>query len=260
MTAVAAAHVLILLGCIFIPGLKDLLFRDTSKVTAAEFMVAIPPEYFQQQSSSGGSASRSVADAIRDARRTAKRKIDRRNELERLKDEAEAKKRADELKKREEQKEKDDAEQARKNQKNEKIVPIPGLKLPPNPVKPSPNQHYMTPEEIARYLKAGAMVGDHNAIPDTEMGLYVAQIANQIRSVWTPPSYADSRGAKPVIKIRLGAGGMVLGYDWVAKSGNASVDNSVIDAMTRVKKIDGLQDDFIRKYPELTLPFEVLPD
>jgi len=115
----------------------------------------------------------------------------------------------------------------------------------------------LTPEEIRRRLALGARIGTYNsAIPSEEMRNFNL-IHQALYQAWVQPS-ADSAG-KPtaVARIRLDRTGRIIESGLERTSGVAEFDNSVLQALKAVDRVDGLTVSFLERHATVTVLFEL---
>ena len=118
----------------------------------------------------------------------------------------------------------------------------------------------MSPEELARMLRAGYRPGAANQIANSELQLCLSLIKTAFYEKWTdrPAWTADLR--KMQLEVRFGVGGRVMGYRMVQSSGDVAADNTVLRAASRVHTIPGLSVDFLKSHSTVTVEFEVKPN
>lgn len=134
-------------------------------------------------------------------------------------------------------------------------------KEPPPKIAPLPRQKVevkgpkLTDEEIRKLLDKGARPSDHTSIPDSENSRCNALIANAIKRAWICPDSSAITGRDPKIEFTLGLGGAIGNVRLVSSSGNAELDQSVLNAAKAVRSVSGLTPDFIRANPRVTMTF-----
>jgi hypothetical protein len=145
----------------------------------------------------------------------------------------------------------------------------PATKPPKNEIKtgrsklgtPSknPKDKPLSEAEIRRLLLLGARAGDRNSIPPDEESRCFAFIKRAFNDAWAQPSYDEVGDAVAQIEVRLQKDGSIFGVRLVKKSGNSVLDDSVLQAATSVKRIEGLTSSFLGKYDQVTIDFKVEP-
>jgi len=129
---------------------------------------------------------------------------------------------------------------------------------PPTPRPPKPNP--LTRDQIRDLLIKGAKPSDHTAIPTDSDDRSLAVVQNRLYAAWTEPSASEVGNAKTLVEIELDGMGRLTARRIKRGSGNAVMDNSVMDAVNSVKQITGLPVDFLRRYQRITIEFDLEPD
>lgn len=115
----------------------------------------------------------------------------------------------------------------------------------------------LSEEEIRKRLALGAKGGPANISPDA-MQMSLLKIKNTLYAAWKRPAAEYNTGRPAVVKIRIGASGIILDCTLTSSSTNATFDQSVSDAVAAVGKFDGLTKDFINAYADgVTVKFEL---
>jgi TonB family protein len=126
----------------------------------------------------------------------------------------------------------------------------------PNSNPPNAATKRLTPEEIARLLSLGATAGNRNLTPVGE-ALDYEVIRRRLYKAWAQPGSAASNLSAEV-EIRMNSAGTIISRRMLRASGNAVMDESVMEAVRSVLRIDGLTPGFIdRKSGRVTIVFEV---
>ena len=117
----------------------------------------------------------------------------------------------------------------------------------------------MSQAEIAKWLALGARPGTTNQLAPNEESRCIGVIANAIQREWARETFNWNASLAPIqVSLRLGAGGRVLGFSILKGSGDAAVDRTAQNALSRVKSILGLSADFIASFPELAVEMKPL--
>ena len=109
---------------------------------------------------------------------------------------------------------------------------------------PPPKDKPLSPEEIARLLKQGAVVGTETKIPADDQiafAAYLNRVRELLYAVWQQPAQLASLGSLSTdVNITVAPDGTITGHSKTRGSGNALMDDSVIRAITSVKKLPAL--------------------
>ena len=109
--------------------------------------------------------------------------------------------------------------------------------------------------EAGDYEPARAQRG----IAPNEESRCIGVIAQAIQREWAKETFNWNPSLKPLeVSLKLGPGGKVLGFAIRKGSGDATVDRTAHNALSRVKSILGLSADFISNYPELAVEMKPL--
>jgi len=130
-----------------------------------------------------------------------------------------------------------------------KVVSDPNLNKPVS--KP------LTPEEIERLLLKGAKPSDRTVIPPTDDGLHYALVRQAFHDAWIQPSLEEAGNAVVEVEIRFAGDGSVISARISKPSGSAVMDASVAKALSYVRRVSGLTQDFISRHDRITINFKV---
>ncbi len=125
----------------------------------------------------------------------------------------------------------------------------------PNPTPPPPNFKKLSQEEIARLLALGATPGNRNTIPEGDT-LAFEVIRRKLYQAWTQPASVP-RNLTAVVEIHMNASGDVLARRLIRGSGNAVMDQTVMEAVQAVRRIEGLSADFLNRWRKVSITFEL---
>lgn len=128
------------------------------------------------------------------------------------------------------------------------------VKLPQPKFKPEERQK-LTDEEIRRALSNGAVIGPTTSIPKDEVSRNMSILKRELTKAWLKPGKEDEGWRPASVQFSLGAGGRISSPVLVTSSGNAKFDDSVLNAVKAVLRVDGLSPQFIKAYPELVIDF-----
>ena len=167
---------------------------------------------------------------------------------------------------------KDKKLQKAKPQKIEKPVPQklpdverpPDLKIPDNVKKFGAGTSAEKPLEdidTKKMLEQGYRYGARNQLASSEAQRCVSLIKAAIDREWRKEeTFNWYSGLRPIVlKLQLGAGGVVRGFVWQSGSGDADVDRTAQNALRRLKAngpINGLSAEFIKQNPEVIVTME----
>ena len=135
--------------------------------------------------------------------------------------------------------------------------PPPGVKIPDSVRdfgKGTASEDPLKNVDPKKMLEQGYRWGSKNQLATSEEQRCVSLIAAAIRREWEKESFNWHSGLKPIkLKLQLGAGGKVQAFSVLSSSGDADVDRTARNALTRLKGqvIYGLSTDFLTKYPVL---------
>jgi TonB family protein len=111
-------------------------------------------------------------------------------------------------------------------------------------------------EELARRLKAGARPGQRDTLEPGEQQRNFLLIKRAFYDAWERPPRGD--GARPVVaRITFDSFGNITGRSIETSSGNAEIDRSVRDAMSRVRRVDNLSAKFLARQKSVSIEFTV---
>jgi TonB family protein len=115
----------------------------------------------------------------------------------------------------------------------------------------NPNQ-----EEIRNSL-AGAIKNQLKTTSSDADQRYLNLIKSVLYEAWAEPSVEVVGASKALVKIKLDSRGRIIERVIVTGSGNTTMDASVMAALKRVQRIDGLSADFISRHAVVTIGFRV---
>ncbi len=113
--------------------------------------------------------------------------------------------------------------------------------------------------DLEKMLNQGYRYGARNQLAANEEQRCASLIKDAIYREWDKESFNYHEGLRNIqVKLQLGAGGKVRGFTVLSGSGDADVDRTAQNALTRLRgtKIYGLTEQFVKKYPELNTVME----
>ena len=99
--------------------------------------------------------------------------------------------------------------------------------------------------EVGQWIASGGGVAEMVSLDRLEIRIDVAE------------RYYDALRLGAAARITFGANGAVVGRRLVSPSGNGALDTSVVAALERVSRIEGLTADFLRSHKGVVISFEV---
>jgi len=123
--------------------------------------------------------------------------------------------------------------------------------------KVPPVRQTLSDEEIKKWLGNRVQIGDKDVLPDSEQALNFALVRDALYGAWDQPvrSAAGSRPAEA--EFSLDSSGRLSAARIIQSSGSPVFDASVIEAIRRVGRIDGLSARFLRSFPRLSVEFKL---
>ena len=110
-----------------------------------------------------------------------------------------------------------------------------------------------------KMFEQGYRYGSRNQLATSEEQLCLSLIKRAINREWDKESFNYHEGLRIIkVKLQLGAGGKVRGFTVLSGSGDADVDRTAQNALTRLRgtTINGLTEQFLKKYPEVDTDME----
>ncbi len=127
------------------------------------------------------------------------------------------------------------------------------------PPSVNPNNR-LTADQIRDLLDKGARPGAETIIPDDVETLSRAVIRNKFYDAWIQPSYEEVGAAVAVAELSFAQDGTIMGAVLSSRSGNSTLDTSVLDAVKYIRRIDGLYAAYLRENPKVKISFTVTAD
>ena len=113
--------------------------------------------------------------------------------------------------------------------------------------------------DVKKMLEMGYRYGARNQLASSEEQLCLSLIKRAIGREWDKESFNYHEGLRNIqVKLQLDADGKVRDFTVLSGSGDADVDRTAQNALTRLRgtKINGLSEQFLKKYPELHMIME----
>ncbi len=114
----------------------------------------------------------------------------------------------------------------------------------------------LTEEEIEKLLAAGAKPSDHTYIPEEDARCKLL-VQNALMMGWVQPPRSEAGSRPAQIAITLDMNGRLTSRELVRSSGSGSLDTSAMHAAASVKRVAGLTSGFIKRFPRMTVDFEI---
>jgi colicin import membrane protein len=134
----------------------------------------------------------------------------------------------------------------------------------------------LTADEIRRALERGAKPGAHSSLSDADIRrllstdmkfgegspitqelLYLELIRQTMYKAWNQPASLGVAGLVTKMGITLQPDGSVVGNRIIASSGNRVMDESVVRAVSAVRRITGIPSGFLAQHRNVTVLFEL---
>ena len=131
-----------------------------------------------------------------------------------------------------------------------------GRRVVRGPAKP-PVKQTLSDEEIAKWLRGKARIGDKDSIPDSEQARNFAIVHDELYAAWEQPPASEAGNRPAEVEFALDATGRITGARIVQSSGSPVLDASVLDAVRRVGRVDGLSSRFLKAFPRLSVEFKI---
>ncbi len=123
----------------------------------------------------------------------------------------------------------------------------------PQPVKPTT----LSDEEIKKWLSQRVRVGATDSLPDNEQARNFSLIRNALYDAWQQPPASEAGRRPAVVEFSLGPGGVLSNPRVATSSGSVSMDASVLAAVRRVGRVQGLASRFLQAFPRLSVEFKI---
>jgi len=128
-------------------------------------------------------------------------------------------------------------------------------------VQPSPK---LSAEEIRRLLAAGLPTASRTAretsaaVPGGTSDWYLAVVHKLLYDAWDQPTGAGlSPGTTVFVSLRVARDGTVVRSEIIRRSGHLVLDQSIQQALDRVRKLPPLPDSWVGQYRDIQVAFEL---
>jgi len=133
-------------------------------------------------------------------------------------------------------------------QKGKRVVR--GQKLPPV-------RQTLSDAEIAKWLRNRVRVGDKDVLPDSEQALNFALVRDALYDAWDQPVRSEAGSRPAEAEFSLDSSGRISAARIIQSSGSPVFDASVLAAIRRTGRVDGLSARFLRAFPRLSVEFKL---
>ena len=123
--------------------------------------------------------------------------------------------------------------------------------------KAPPVRQTLSDEEIAKWLRNRVRIGDKDVLPDSEQALNFALVRDALYGAWDQPVRSEAGSRPAEAEFSLDSSGRLSAARIIQSSGSPVFDASVIEAIRRVGRIDGLSARFLRSFPRLSVEFKL---
>ncbi len=137
----------------------------------------------------------------------------------------------------------------------------------------------LTPEEIAIALKRGAKIGAHPTLSDSDVRALLATdmkfgkgdpvtqddaynelVRKILYRAWDQPGSLGVVGLKVHVQLTVAPDGRIVASRLVSGSGNSVMDNSVMQAVRSVSRLNGVPGEYFSRHHTITVAFELTGD
>jgi outer membrane biosynthesis protein TonB len=123
--------------------------------------------------------------------------------------------------------------------------------------KAPPVRQTLSDEEIAKWLRQRVRIGDKDVLPDSEQALNFALVRDALYDAWDQPVRSEAGSRPAEAAFSLDNSGRLSAPRIIQSSGSPVFDASVLEAIRRVGRIDGLSARFLRSFPRLSVEFKL---
>ena len=116
----------------------------------------------------------------------------------------------------------------------------------------------LSDKEVQKLLNQGYRPGKSEQLAGDEVQRCISIISRAFYAKWERPAWSSSL-KEMILEVQFGAGGKVTGYRLVRSSGDASADQSVLGAASRVGTVLGLSSEFLEQNRIVQVRFKVTP-
>ncbi len=119
-----------------------------------------------------------------------------------------------------------------------------------------PPKKVLTSKEIKQRLESNIKVTNTKYNPNAD-ALDFAKVKSALYNAWNQPSREEAGGVTLRAEITLAVDGRITGRRLVKPSGNVVLDQTVMNALNAVGRINGLSANFIKNHRKIVISFMV---
>ncbi len=123
--------------------------------------------------------------------------------------------------------------------------------------KSPPVRQTLSDAEIAKWLRNRVRVGDKDVLPDSEQALNFAIVRDALYGAWDQPVRSEAGSRPAEAEFSLDSSGRISAARIIQSSGSPVFDASVLAAIRRTGRVDGLSARFLRTFPRLSVEFKL---
>ena len=123
--------------------------------------------------------------------------------------------------------------------------------------KSPPVRQTLSDAEIAKWLRNRVRVGDKDVLPDSEQALNFALVRDALYGAWDQPVRSEAGSRPAEAEFSLDSSGRISAARIIQSSGSPVFDASVLAAIRRTGRVDGLSARFLRTFPRLSVEFKL---
>ncbi len=147
------------------------------------------------------------------------------------------------------------------------------------PKPTSTRRSTLTPEEIAKAIRNGAKTGKRSSLSDADLrrilstdmkfgdgraidqeAVYFEMVRQILYRSWDQPGSLGVVGLTTRVELTVAPDGSIQASRIVGGSGNAAMDDSVMQAVRAVRRLNGIPSDFLIAHRRITVAFELTGD
>ena len=123
--------------------------------------------------------------------------------------------------------------------------------------KAPPVRQTLSDAEIAKWLRSRVRIGDKDVLPDSEQALNFAIVRDALYDAWDQPVRSEAGSRPAEAEFSLDSSGRISAARIIQSSGSPVFDASVLAAIRRTGRVDGLSARFLRTFPRLSVEFKL---
>jgi TonB family protein len=123
--------------------------------------------------------------------------------------------------------------------------------------KAPPVRQTLSDAEIAKWLRSRVRIGDKDVLPDSEQALNFAIVRDALYDAWDQPVRSEAGSRPAEAEFSLDSSGRISAARIIQSSGSPVFDASVLEALRRAGRVDGLSARFLRSFPRLSVEFKL---